>query len=113
MESNKNFDNNKDFLYHQLIKLGDMMGDGLHHEPDGKWIPIEYRRTLKALGLAPKRKPNVSLINKSMAKALLTTKCKGVECNGKLKQTRSGAMRAMCVECGQTYQFKRICSGGI
>lgn len=29
----------KDFLYRQLINLGDMMGDGLHHEPGGKKEP--------------------------------------------------------------------------
>ncbi len=23
-------------LHRQLVRLGDMMGDGLHHEPDGK-----------------------------------------------------------------------------
>ena len=39
-----------------LIQLGDMMGDGLHHEPDGYWIPKEYKRILRALGIAPKRK---------------------------------------------------------
>ena len=95
----------KEFLYRQLIKLGDMMGDGLHHEPDGKWISIEYRKILKALGIAPKRKSNVSLINKNMANALLTTKCN--KCHGKLKQTKSGAMRAICIKCGCKYQFKK------
>lgn len=34
-------DNKK--LHEQLIKLGDMMGDGLHHEDGGKWIEREYK----------------------------------------------------------------------
>lgn len=28
----------KDRLHKDLIKLGDMIGEGLHLEPDGKWI---------------------------------------------------------------------------
>lgn len=45
-----------DFLLNQLVKLGDMMGDGLHHEPDGKWIEKEYRKIAKQLGII-KQKP--------------------------------------------------------
>ena len=37
------------YLYRQLVKLGDMMGDGLHHEPDGKWIEKEYNKICKVL----------------------------------------------------------------
>ena len=29
-----------DSLYNQMIKLGDMIGDGLHLEPDDKWFEI-------------------------------------------------------------------------
>lgn len=36
-------------LHNQLIRLGDMLGDGLHHESDGAWIPGGYRRVSKAL----------------------------------------------------------------
>ena len=46
----------KAHLHSQLIKLGDMMGDGLHHEPDGRWISKEYTKVLRALGIAPKQK---------------------------------------------------------
>ena len=28
----------KDLLEDRLVRLGDMMGDGLHLEPGGKWI---------------------------------------------------------------------------
>ena len=40
-------------LHQQLIRLGDMIGDGLHLEPDGKWIEKEYRSVAIALGLKP------------------------------------------------------------
>lgn len=35
----------KKYLYDRLIRLGDLMGDGCHLEPDGKWIEREYRDT--------------------------------------------------------------------
>ncbi|UKH48613.1 hypothetical protein [Vibrio phage vB_ValP_FGH] len=95
----------KDFLHRQLIKLGDMMGDGLHHEPDGKWIAKEYNRILKALGIAPPRKNNSEAINKAMTEAVEKSKCQ--KCGGNLRQTRSGSLRAVCESCGQRFQFKR------
>ncbi len=53
-----------DRLHQQLIKLGDMMGDGLHHEDP--WISREYRKVLKALHPemfpSKKRKPSQKLI---------------------------------------------------
>lgn len=94
--------NDNDFLYRQLIKLGDMMGDGLHHEPDGKWIPKEYKKILKALGMLPKKKRNVSGINEAMEKKLSGINC--LNCDGELKQTKSGSMRAICSNCGNKYQ---------
>ena len=39
------------FLYDQLIKLGDLMGDGEHLQIGGEWIEREYNQTLKSLGL--------------------------------------------------------------
>lgn len=93
----------KDFLHRQLVKLGDMMGDGLHLEPDGKWISKEYRQTAKALGLLPKRTTNVDGINKAVANSLSQHKCK---CGGELKQTRSGSKRVQCVLCDARYELK-------
>lgn len=95
----------KDYLHRQLVKLGDMMGDGLHHEPDGKWIVKEYNRTLKALGISKPRSNNAEAINKSMQKAVGESKC--TKCGGNLRQTRSGSLRALCESCGQRFQFKR------
>lgn len=95
----------KDHLHRQLIKLGDMMGDGLHLEPGGKWISAEYRRVMRALGISAPRRNNSPAINEAMSKALESALCN--KCNGQLKQTRSGSMRAKCVQCEATYQFKR------
>ena len=36
-------------LWRQFCRLGEMMGDGLHYEPDGKWIAKEYRQLAKIL----------------------------------------------------------------
>lgn len=89
-------------LHKDLIKLGDMMGDGLHEEPDGKWIVREYRKTMRALGLMPTkpRKNNSAAINERMKQRVKEVCCE--KCGGTLKQTRSGSKRAVC-ECGIKY----------
>ncbi|MBI9112424.1 hypothetical protein [Maridesulfovibrio ferrireducens] len=91
-------------LHRQLIKLGDMMGDGLHHEPGGKWIEREYRKILKALGILPKtkRRNNSKKINELMVERTAAVKC---QCGGELKQTRSGSMIGACAECGNKYKL--------
>ena len=94
-----------DRLHDQLVKLGDMMGDGLHHEPDGKWITKEYRKVARALGYGAPRASNAEAINKAMAEAVEITRCR--KCGGQLKQTKSGSLRAACVQCDTKYQFKR------
>lgn len=90
-------------LHQQLIRLGDMMGDGLHHEPDGKWITREYRRVAKALGLIPKtpRKNRSAAINERMVQRVNEVPCG--KCNGKLTQVRSGSKRAICESCGSKW----------
>lgn len=90
-------------LHSQLVKLGDMMGDGLHHEPDGKWINAEYRKTLWALAMLPPRKNNSAIINEAMIKRVAQVPCPN--CNGVLKQTRSGAKRAKCQQCSNLYKL--------
>lgn len=97
----------KDRLNAQLVKLGDMMGDGMHLEPGGKWIEKEYRVVATALGLIPKRKrkSNAEAINKGVAEALKKAVC--LKCGGQLKQTKSGALRAACMACGTRFQFSR------
>ena len=100
-------DNHKDFLHRQLIRLGDMMGDGLHHEPDGKWIEREYAQTAKALGYGPPRKNNSVAINERMKTRVTEVKCQKSGCGGELKQTRSGSKRGICSKCSAKYQLMK------
>lgn len=95
----------KDHLHKQLIKLGDMMGDGLHLEPDGKWISREYKNTMKALGMLPKqkRRNNSDSINEAMERRVEEVVCQ--KCQGRLKQTRKGSKRARCKDCGAKFQL--------
>lgn len=88
----------KDALHRQLIKLGDMLGDG-DCEP---WVAKEYAKTLKALGIGPKRRNNSKIINAMMQERVKAVKC---DCGGELKQTRKGAMIAACTECGNRYRL--------
>lgn len=103
VEANKTKKIENDFLHSQLVRLGDMMGDGLHHEPDGRWITAEYKKILKALGMFPKRKRNTKQIDTAMIERIKKVKCQ--KCSGKLKQTRSGSMRGVCIKCKSKYQL--------
>jgi hypothetical protein len=93
---------NKDLLEDRLVRLGDMMGDGLHLEPCGKWIEREYKETLKALGLleSVKRKNNSDKINEFMANRLKEVKC---TCGSELAQSRSGSFIGKCNKCGKKF----------
>jgi hypothetical protein len=93
-----------EYLYNQLIKLGDMMGDGLHHEPDGKWISKEYEKISRLLFPEMYVQKNKSIrngINKLMAEFLADKKC---PCGGSLKQTRLGSYKCNCDQCGTKYK---------
>lgn len=93
----------KEDALHRVVKLGDMMGDGLHNEPGGEWIEKEYRMAMRQAGITPHRQRNdPSDINEFMARRVDTEKC---TCGGSLKQTRSGSFRAKCVECGNLWQL--------
>lgn len=93
-------------LWRQFCKLGEMMGDGLHYEPDGKWIAKEYRQLAKILIPEIKevnsirRKLKAANIDTQMAKLLEGKKC---NCGGEIKQGRSGAKVAYCQNCKQRY----------
>lgn len=99
-------DDDKKHLHQQLIKLGDMMGDGLHLEKGGGWIKREYAKITKALYGAKRpdgtAKIKVEAINRGMVSALEKSRC---TCGGTLKQTRSGSLRASCTVCPKRYQF--------
>lgn len=80
-------------LHHRLIKLGDMMGDGLHHE-DGS-ITREYRKVARALYpemfSKKKRKPSQKFI-----KSLTPCQCGAKSL--KLKTTYEGIL-IFCPDC--------------
>ncbi len=102
----------EDRLYGQLIKLGDMMGDGLHHEPDGKWISRDYKKVAKALGLledSPLQKEMKAQrrdqIDSQMQQRVKDFPCG--KCQSALKQTRKGSKRAQCEGCGTKWQLLR------
>ena len=92
----------KNTLEDRLVRLGNMMGDGLHLESGGKWIEKEYKQTLIALGLIEpvKRKNNSSKINEFMANRLKEVKC---TCGSELIQSRSGSFIGKCNKCGKKF----------
>lgn len=92
--------NDKEFLLNQLVKLGDMIGDGLHNEPGGAWIEKEYRKTLKQLGLIKPK--STKSIDKFMVERCNKEKC---TCSGTLKQVRKGSFVAKCTICGEKYRL--------
>ena len=65
--------NGNEHLWRQFEKLGEMMGDGLHHEADGKWISVEYKKLAKILcpeGFAEIRKQKSEALNKAIQKKI-------------------------------------------
>jgi hypothetical protein len=101
-------DDNK-HLWDRFCKLGEMMGDGLHHESDGAWIKKEYRQLAKTLmpdafKVDPElRKAKNADLDAKMANLLSQKKC---ECGGALKQKRSGTLVCYCDACGARYVAK-------
>jgi len=114
---NLTYEDDRAYLSRQFIRLGDMIGDGLHLEPDGKWIGKEYRRVAKALGYDLSKRPrrnNSDAINQRMAERVTEVRCQ--KCGGSLKQSRSGSMKAKCESCSAQYQLlksvRRQATGG-
>ncbi len=101
MEERENQD-----LWNRFIRLGDMMGDGLHHEPDGKWIERDYKRISRILipeikeADKQKRKNRAININKQIDALLQNKKC---SCGGNLIQKRSGTKVVYCELCNSRY----------
>ena len=111
-ETPTNNSNSKDFLWTQFCRLGEMIGDGLHNEPDGRWISKEYSRLRRILIPVTKeeydakrewRKTKNEKIDTQMAKLLENKKC---DCGGIIKQKRSGTKVAYCQDCKTRYRAK-------
>lgn len=96
-----------DFHWRQFCKLGEMMGEGLHYEADGKWIAAEYKKLSRILipeirdVEKARRLRKTEAINESMKKLLLEKKC---DCGGILVQSRSGSKVCYCYKCDQRYK---------
>ncbi len=96
----------KERLHNQLIRLGDMMGDGLDNESGGGWINKEYRKTLRALEpeiFQAQRANKRDKINER-AQVIMAEK-KSPCCTQPLKQTRSGANMFVCIKCDKRYKM--------
>jgi hypothetical protein len=97
------------FEWRRFCALGEMIGDGLHNEPDGKWISKEYKALSKILipnigRKKSKYRQQMNLqIDESMKKLLEHKKC---ECGGLLVQSRSGSFVCYCEKCNQRYKAK-------
>lgn len=91
-----------DELYRRLVRLGDMMGDGLHYEPGGEWIEREYKQVCISLGIIKKKPRNTKSVNEFMQHRTETEKC---DCGGGLKQVRGGSFIAQCDTCGKKYRL--------
>lgn len=92
-------------LHEQLVKLGDMMGDGLHHEEP--WIAREYGKIMRRLypdEFKEQRQRKNQATNKRMADLLLNKTCL---CGATLKQTRSGSTKCICISCGKMFKARR------
>lgn len=98
------------FMWDQFARLGEMMGDGLHHEPDGKWISKEYKRLSKILVPEIKvaarghRQMANKIRDEKIKTFLLDRKCR---CGGILAQVRSGSLKVKCQYCKNCYVVKR------
>ncbi|HBG71391.1 MAG: hypothetical protein A2W93_14160 [Bacteroidetes bacterium GWF2_43_63] len=96
-----------EFLWDQFCRLGEMMGDGLHHEADGRWISKEYNRLAKILipeikeAHSIQRKQRNANRDEQMAKLIEKFKCR--KCGGNLKQSRSGSKIMHCEACNARY----------
>jgi len=100
-----------DYLHRQLVRLGDMMGDGLHHESDGKWIEKEYAKIFNTLYPEHKkerRRRSIERINERVKPFVDNHKC---TCGGSLKQSRSGSLTLECTECTLRFKIKQVRNG--
>lgn len=110
MENQKKNNRDNSFEWEQFAKLGEMMGDGLHHEPNGKWIIREYKRLMHILVPevkeveAKRRKLKNQQLDENMKNLLSEKRCIQDGCGGNLKQSRLGSKIAYCQTCNCRYK---------
>ncbi len=99
-----------EFEWNQFCRLGEMIGDGMHHEEP--WISREYKRLQKILipdtpevkeFKRKARKLRNENIDKQVKERLLTDKC---SCGSEMKQTRSGSKTVKCLSCNKKWTYK-------
>lgn len=98
--------------WERFARLGEMIGDGLHYEPDGKWITREYRSLMHYLIPETKkadkeqRAARRKQVNDRLKELLKDFKCHNCNQVGTVTQNRSGARRCKCY-CGQNFTLKK------
>lgn len=93
-----------EFEWSQFCRLGEMIGDGLHHED--KWISKEYNRLAKILipeAFTEQNKIKNDKRNDAISKKLLVDRCG--KCGSEMKQTRSGSFIVKCTKCGAKFKY--------
>lgn len=96
-------------LWDRFCRLGEMIGDGLADEPDGKWISREYKHLRRILipeireAEGRKRAQKNKQTDKRIEQLLIDFRCK---CGDRCKQVRSGSLIVEC-ECGKRYKAKK------
>ncbi|PJZ51594.1 hypothetical protein [Leptospira adleri] len=97
-------DISREYLSNRLIKLGDMIGDGLHHE--NKSISSEYKRVLHELHPEIKKRKmekGREQMNEMVNSVIETRSC---DCGGKFIQKRKGAKVIICSSCKKRFIIK-------
>lgn len=108
----KGYEKGNELEWKQFCRLGEMIGDGLHHEDPS--ISQEYRKLQKIL--LPESKEEKAYksqalklkndnIDKQIVERLKTDRC---TCGSKLKQIRSGSKKVKCIKCESRYQYKFV-----
>lgn len=99
------------FLYRQLDTCGQILAEWDDDKPP-TYYNREYKRIMKRLEkLEPDKwdfpcfqKRDYTKRNENIEKFCSEHQCP--KCGGKIKQTRSGSLRVVCVECGTKFQVK-------
>lgn len=100
------YNENDQLLWRQFERLGEMIGDGLHYESDGKWITKEYKKLSHILipelkeEEKERRKHKANHIDEQMKSLMEIRKC---NCGGTLVQKRKGTKVCYCSICDTRY----------